>query len=285
VDGLLSGAGQFCWDGGPVYHGGEAPLVRLSAENGVCRAAVGGEHVEEMCTWDVRRWKTIQAFMHTYKTAKGQEVGALASGWLVYGGRRLFSEQAESGTWRNHLHLLCPDEEGRGRLPVLYAEDESARMPAWDEQDVLFPIVSRSPRFTGLMLSRQTDVRAAAEAQMPEATTEQILARRNQCANGQSIPPEQLRQLLPSLSGMPARWRVKFKYGWSPVACVLARDAALVAVRRRDGSLVAAYNRSGGEKRWDVELPASALHDGLAVAPDGSVVVSMTDGRTLCIGE
>jgi hypothetical protein len=158
-------------------------------------------------------------------------------------------------------------------------------MPAWDERDVLFPVVSRSPRFTGLILSRQTDVRATAEQQMPEATTEQILARRNQCANGQSIPPEQLRQLLPSLSGMSARWRVKFQYGWSPVACVLTRDAALVAVRRRDASLVAAYSRADGEKLWEIALPASALHDGLAVAADGSIVVSTTDGRTLCIGE
>ncbi|MGB2824932.1 MAG: PQQ-binding-like beta-propeller repeat protein, partial [Phycisphaerae bacterium] len=284
VDGMLSGAGQLCWDDGPVYHGGEAPLVRLSAEDGACRAAVAQGYMKALTSWDVRRWKTIQAFHHTYKAAKGQEVGALGPGWLVYGGRRLFTDQAESGTWRNSLHLLCPDEQGRGRLPVLHAEEESARMPAWDERDVLLPVQSRRPRFTGLILVRQSDLRDAARARMPDANTAQILAQNGKYAQGQSIPPDQLRRALPVASDMPSRWRVPFPYGWSPVACVLTSDAALVALRHhREVARLIAYNRADGQKRWEITLPANPCHNGLAVAAAGSVVATLTDGRAVCV--
>jgi len=286
VEGMLSGAGQFCWDDGPVYHGAEAPLVRLAAADGDCRAAVAHGHIKALTTWDVRRWRTIQAFHHSYKSAKGQEVGALGPGWLVYGGRRLFSDQAETGTWRNALHLVCPGERGRGRLPILHTEEGSARMPAWDDKDVLLPVQSYKPRFTGLILARQSDVRQGALARMPDANTAQILARNDKAAQGQSIPPDQLRRALPIVSEMPSRWRVPFPYGWSPVACVLSRDAAPVALRHHgQAAKLVAHNRADGKKRWEIELPSSPCHNGLAVADDGSIVATLTDGRALCVTE
>ena len=284
VNGILSGAGQLCWDDGPVYHGGEAPLVRLATADGACRAAVAQGHVKELASWDVRRWRTIQTYQKTYRAAKGQEVGSPGAGWLIYGGRRTFTDQAESGTWRNQLHLVCPDEQGRGRLPILHVSDENARMPAWDDRDVLLPVDSRRPRFTGLILVRQSDVRKAALARMPDASTGQILARHGKWAQGQSIPPDQLRRALPMLPELPSRWRVSLPYGWSPVACALTSDAALVALRHhQQAAKLAAYDRADGKKRWEIDLPANPCHSALAVAADGSVVAALTDGRVLCV--
>jgi outer membrane protein assembly factor BamB len=286
VDGMVSGAGQLCWDDGPVYHGAEAPLVRLAVADGACRAAVAQGFIKDLTRWDVRRWRTLQAFGHIYKSGKGQEVGSPGRGWLVYGGRRLFTDQVETGTWRNSLHLICPDDRGDGRLPILHAPEGSARMPAWDNQDIMFPVESRRARFTGLVLVRLADMQRAALTRMPDANTAQILAQNAKCANGQSIPPDQLRRPFDVLSDVPSRWRARFPYGWTPVACALAGDAVVAALRsHRQTAKLAAYERSDGRKRWEVQLPANVCHNGLALAADGRILTALTDGRATCVAE
>jgi hypothetical protein len=43
-------------------------------------------------------------------------------------------------------------------------------------------------------------------------------------------------------------------------------------------------DRADGRDLWEVALPARAVYDGLAVAADGSAVVTLMDGQTVCIG-
>ena len=47
---------------------------------------------------------------------------------------------------------------------------------------------------------------------------------------------------------------------------------------------VAVYAREDGENMWEADMPSVPLHDGLAVARDGSVLVALRDGRILCVG-
>lgn len=61
---------------------------------------------------------------------------------MVFGGRQLLIDQAESGTWRMNLHFLAQDENGDGRLPVVRASD-CVLTPSWDDADVLFMLQER----------------------------------------------------------------------------------------------------------------------------------------------
>ena len=57
-----------------------------------------------------------------------------------------------------------------------------------------------------------------------------------------------------------------------------------VALRHhRQAARLVAYDRADGRKRWEIELPADTCHNGLAVAADGRIVATLTDGRALCV--
>lgn len=282
VAGMISAAGQFCVDGQDlVYHGAESPVVRLSMEDGRARPVVAQGHIEDLTTWDNRKWQTVKAFNSTYKGAKGQEVGSIAPGWLVWGGRRLLTDQRESGTWRQVLGLLVPDEAGDGRLPVLQITG-SERMPCWDDRDVLFTGIMEQRHISGLIAAEPAAFQAAARASMPDLTTEAILAKDAKAERGMSIPPP---EIVRPLAESGERWRRAFAYGWSAVSTVLARNAVLTAQSGREAFMLAAYNRTDGTERWSVQLPDAVVHNGLAVAADGRIVAALRDGRILCIAE
>ncbi|MBN1418275.1 MAG: PQQ-binding-like beta-propeller repeat protein [Planctomycetes bacterium] len=60
----------------------------------------------------------------------------------------------------------------------------------------------------------------------------------------------------------------------------LLEDAVIVL----RGSAVAAYDLEGGKPLWTRALPAPAVVWGLAVDRDGRVIVSLKDGRIICVG-
>jgi len=141
----LAGTGQLCWDdrvGEVVFSGGDAPPVRLSPVDGACRVAYARGRVKDLSTGWPRNWQTLKGFRGTYSNARGQDVGSLGPGWMVFGGRRLLIDQTESGTWRMNLHFLAQDENGDGCLPVLRASD-CVLTPSWDDADILFMLQDR----------------------------------------------------------------------------------------------------------------------------------------------
>jgi hypothetical protein len=52
-----------------------------------------------------------------------------------------------------------------------------------------------------------------------------------------------------------------------------------------EGWRLSAFTRDNGEELWHVPLPAEPLLNGIAVARDGSVVVTLRDGRVLRVNE
>ena len=44
------------------------------------------------------------------------------------------------------------------------------------------------------------------------------------------------------------------------------------------------FDRENGKKLWELALPARPLHDGIAVAEDGRIVVALMNGSIVCIG-
>ena len=158
---VVSGTGQLCWDGEVVFHGGEAPLVRLGPADGACRIGWARGRVEELTSGWPQNWQGIKAFYSTFKGAKGQDVGALAPGLMAFGGRRLLTDQSEDGAWRDGLTFLTQDEGGDGRFPLLRAE-ECVLMPSWDDRDVQFLLGPRHAR--SVVLVSQAKLRAALDA-------------------------------------------------------------------------------------------------------------------------
>ena len=79
------------------------------------------------------------------------------------------------------------------------------------------------------------------------------------------------------------RWRAQVPYGFTPLGCVLAGDAALLLTTYKGSGQVTAFGRAGGGKLWRLDLSSPPVHDGLAVAADGRIVVCLRDGSVLCI--
>ena len=52
---------------------------------------------------------------------------------------------------------------------------------------------------------------------------------------------------------------------------------------RYDGWKLSALERESGKVIWSVGLPSEPLYNGLAVAADGSVLVTLRDGRLVCV--
>jgi hypothetical protein len=93
-----------------------------------------------------------------------------------------------------------------------------------------------------------------------------------------------------------ATWKTEgFGYVCQCRGCALTDNAVVILVQfdeERQGPEgpnrdrfwnVVAYGRDDGEKMWEIDLPSAPLHDGLAIAADGRVVVALRDGAVLCI--
>jgi outer membrane protein assembly factor BamB len=52
-----------------------------------------------------------------------------------------------------------------------------------------------------------------------------------------------------------------------------------------DGWQLSAFRRENGESLWAVPLPAEPLYNGLALAADGTVIVTLRDGALVAVGK
>ena len=51
----------------------------------------------------------------------------------------------------------------------------------------------------------------------------------------------------------------------------------------RGSGQLTAWDRADGQQVWQIDLPSVPLRDGLAVAAEGRVVVTLMDGSVLCV--
>jgi hypothetical protein len=291
--GKISGGGQFCLGDELFYHGGMAPPIRIRPTDGSCRPAFPVTAETALAPFDNTRWKTAKAFGQVWSRVKGQDVGLVAPEWLAYGGRRLWTDQAEEGTWRTTIKFLGRDRNGGGRLPVVDVLD-SELLPAWDDQDVVFTCTpTKKSKMTVVVAVPRDRLQKALNDLMTGPGTAEILALAKQPPkNAITAPPELLsREFTVQTDGL-FRWSSPFAKNDLLIACVLTRNAVLIVSTRphhldpeRDlPGKVAALNRADGKKLWELDLPARSVHNGLAVASNSSVVLTLVDGQVLCIG-
>jgi hypothetical protein len=275
--GVLAGTAQMCWsDDRIVFQGGQSPPVVLDAEDGRCsslfqRRSYGG--------------LDVSAAHMLNRGAMGQEIAAFAPGVVLFGGRRLFTEDQEDGVWRNSLtfRVARPNAEPfYARMRPYGDKSASNRMPAWDARDValVYPPDRKQERLA--LIPRAAFLVALEQSQEEEATA------RWDVRAGASP----LRLDLESV----ATWKTEeFGYVCECRGCALTDNAVVILVQfveERQGPEspgrdrfwnVVAYAREDGEKMWEIDLPSVPLHDGLAIAADGRVVVALRDGSVLCI--
>jgi outer membrane protein assembly factor BamB len=251
VDGAISGAGQLCWDGSAVvYHGGEAPLVRLDPATGDCLALYPDmEHQRG----------GLQA---TAVMLKGQDVGALSDGTLVSGGRRLFTDQNEDGAGRNNTTYLVRGADGLVRLPMpMQQEGTRTILPSWDErQEVSYEFGDKSAR-----------VALAPMSGLQEALEGSFALPRVEMRDGPMRPFPPAKPL----------WMHDMK---SVRGLALAANAviALESVDWEHWNL-RAYARDGGKQLWHVRLAVPPTQGGVAIAADGHVVLTLIDGSVMAV--
>ncbi len=251
----LSGAGHLALGNELILHGGQYPLVRIDESTGtVAPMAVKGLDPK-------KRYGRKDEFA---RTSKGQEVGTIGTELVVFGGRRLFTDQAESGTDRNSLTFLYNGEDGKGRFPVVGATD-SVLMPAWDEKDIVFYITLKKKKSLAL-ISREKVIKGITDA-----------VNSNPGKGRAEISLGSIKEIT---------WQSSFKYGWGAKGMILTPDAVVVlkAGQKGRGYVLALYSRTDGAVVTQVKLPASPVWDGFAVASDGTVVVACVDGTILAIG-
>jgi hypothetical protein len=70
-----------------------------------------------------------------------------------------------------------------------------------------------------------------------------------------------------------------------PSRCrALAANAALVAHQLGQRWALSAYARSDGHQLWRVPLPGEPAYNGIAISRGGDAIVSLLDGRVVCVG-
>ncbi len=285
-----AGSGQFCWDAEfkeAVFRPGEGVPVRFSADDGSARAVFGEGHFEEFESYPsggpgsgvTRAWRGTQL-------AGGQEIGSMGRGWMVLGGRRMLDNSLAGVT-----SFVPQKDKGAGRFPILTANwgrgEGCSVMPSWDDTDVLLTLrMGRSPQM--IVLVARARLAAFLQSQIPAEEAQEIAdvptrfgAHLQEIVEGM-LQGVNLPEHLEELGGWSAElssWRV------SAYTTAITPNAALVLTRDGRGEpRLTAFNRVDGGILWEMELPANAIHDGLAVASDGSIILALEDGRILRIG-
>ncbi len=268
---VLAGGAQMCAaDRRIVFQGGQAPLVVLDPDDGSVAPLFGD--------------KEVSPGHHLNRGSMGQEVAAFAPGVVLFGGRRLLTEDREHGAWRNSLTFRVAREGGQAlylRMRPYGPRSASNRMPAWDDRDVAC-VYERERRKTRLALIPREAFLAALDA----ASQAKAAGRWDVHAGAKPLKLDLDRR---------ATWQSEdFGYGCDARGCALTGNAAVVLMQKLEkrpgpgGEVrgrywhVAAFARADGKRMWELDLPSVPVYEGLAVAADGRVVVTLRDGTVLC---
>jgi outer membrane protein assembly factor BamB len=287
-DGRISGGAQLALGNEIFYHGGAAPPIRLDPANGDARP-VFPETANRLMQGGSAKWRTAQAFGPVWDGVKGQDIGVLSNQWLLYGGRRMWTDQAEDGTWSFSLTLLGRDPQGHGCLPVIRVPN-CGRLPAWDSRDTVFVCdrgLGPSKNLAGIVLIPRDRLLPALEALMTGPSTADILALdAKPPKNSMTVTPDLIARTLTLDSPGLSAWIHPLPYAWQAVSWALCGNALVVvtcADTGPDPGRLMALSRIDGSMLWELHLHVKPVHYALAVAADGSIVVTLVDGQTICV--
>jgi len=261
-----SASGQLAWYAGRLWwHVGDSGILVADPATGDVRPAADSEQLKKKGGG-------------TWCGSRGQDIGVLPGGWIVFGGRQ-FNLPLGDVQPRNSSCFLRADPEGApldGKgLPtaiVLNDSHEFDAIPVWDADETL--LFGKPP---GWKIDQIPPIlcRGLAEALTTKASVRPEGAWNSgvKLAAKLALAPDQQRAVFPE--GM------KFRGLHSPI---LAANAVVFLTGDGNRWRVVAVNRADHTLLWDVELPGHPLLNGLALTRAGSVLAPLNDGRLVCVG-
>ncbi len=210
----------------------------------------------------------------------GRDVLVFQDRMVLHGGRLLYSGKGQVVTAAQVNYRLV-DEKGQLAGPSFTPVRHSALAPTWDDQvfvtltsrygDVVAWPTSVVHKQLGSALKTMVDMDRDVPGEQPEKWGQY-----NQIGRIFGAVERQLR----TSSQWPQRKQQVYAMNLTKNALVMLGRP----VRGSAGWYAAAYDKKKGGEVWSVPLPAEPELDGLCVDRDGNVLVTLNDGRLICIG-
>jgi len=257
----------------------------------------GTDHQADLKHWFLRsQW--IPAALLLYQ--RGRDLVRIDDRMLLAGGGDLLENhhvrQGKPG--RTHYRLFYCNAEGDWVVdPGPRKISISYTTPACDDELLVCtgPAHQTGPRSdtTGLYAWPLADFRKAAEAMQKEPCAREDKngqLRLNQNAFSQfehggapwKKPELQVNAFVLTKDAVLAAHGMLEEHKQLPRKGRTLEDARSPRARFK-GWKVTAFSRDGKETLWEVDLPQEPLFNGIAVARDGSVLVTLRDGSTVCV--
>jgi outer membrane protein assembly factor BamB len=277
----ICGAGQFAFGTELFWKGGKTVAIRINPKDGGCRPVFPETAGVRWQTGEKNRIFLEKGFKSVSSKIYGQDIGVFSKEWIVYGGRIIWGEQARNSDTGGTIKFLGRENDGGGRLPVISVSDVIS-LPVWDERDVAFIYDKRGKGTKGIALIPRNKFLQALDALMVGKTAADFFALDSNSTKGFKSYSFS-KDLKAGGEGLPV-WKSDFPYGRLVFDCVLTKNAVLVTSQpRKEAVQLTALNRADGQKMWDINLPATPVRNGIAVSNNGSIILTLVDGGTLCI--
>ena len=263
---IPSASGQLAWYSGRLWwHVGDTGILVVDPASGAVRPAADSE-----------QFRKKQG--GTWYGSRGQDIGVLPGGWVVYGGRQ-FNLPLSDLQPRNHAAFLraspegaLTDESGCPKVLVLKDFHEVDSLPAWDANETLL-----SGRPAGWQIAQLNPMLIR---NLGEALAEKSSARpEGQWNSGV--------RMMATLAPAPGQQQpvfpegVKFRNFLSPI---LAANAVVFLTGEGQQWRVVAVDRAEHKLCWDVRLPGRPMMNSLSLTRTGDALVPLIDGRLVCVG-
>ena len=273
---LPAANGQMAWYGDRVWFKSSiyGPIVCDPGSGDMKRAVDIAKTIRDM---NLRQGYPDHAARSTWGRSRGQDIGILPGGWVVLGGRQIFTPNAGVNQGRNRVMFLNAtadqagkDSKGFPSCLVIAVDDRRSDIPAWDSREAVVYFGGKS-RFQ-LCRGFSAALTADAVTNVFDPKTSRYWNAGVRRASKLSLAPERCRPVLPD--------DLHKAYGYYISSPILANNAVVYIM----GSSVAAVQRSDRKLLWSVEMPVPPLPGGLSLTRAGDVLVPLLDGRIACVG-
>ena len=215
---------------------------------------------------------------------RGREIGLFADELIIQGGQPLHLDQAGERVMRSGCEMTFTrtHPDGRMAMPPVIPFVSNTALPVWDGQGLLTPhAIGRTPRIACLNVAPLQAWLAAVQTSYQE----QFQKRQS----WQPVAVKAAGEDLAQASKVPGRrapvWEKEMRRDAPVYALALTKNAVIATLSPGvDRWKIVAMDRAGGTELWSQPLPVEPLFNGLCVNRKGHVLVTLTDGRILCLG-
>jgi len=275
---LPSGTGQMAWYKGNLWlHAGDSGLYIINSVTGKASAAIDINKIDNLRVEnkDHIRWGT-------FMPGRGQDIGILPGGWVIFGGKEIYNASDQMLQPRNICAFLRAEPD---QVPLVNGYPDlinlkwngNSILPVWDDKETILtgygvgnnktgPVSCSglADFFTTQLKATPFDPKKAANGFWNPGLRNSIVS---------DLPSDHARKVLPE--------QLKSQDFLTPL---LADNAVVFCTKINRDWHVIAVNRTDSTLLWDVVIPAQPYFGGLSMTSAGDVLAPLVDGRVICIG-